>query len=286
MIKTRNGDIISTNESQNRLLAKLYGTIPGRMLLKLLTAPTVSRTVGAFMNSSLSKPLIRRFIKSSGIDTSQYIMTGIHSYNDFFTRKIKPGARTFDMSPESLISPCDSKLSAYRINSRSIFRIKGSFYRVADLLNSYSLAENYKNGWCLIFRLEVDDYHRYCYIDSGRKTDNTYIPGVLHTVNPIALEHYNFYKRNSREYTTLHTEHFGDVIQIEVGAMMVGRIANHHGEYDFSRGEEKGMFLFGGSTIVLLIENGRAVIDKDILSNTDSGFETVVKCGEKIGRAK
>lgn len=283
MIKTRDGKIIVTNEGQNKFLKKLYGSISGRMLLKVLTTPIVSKTVGVFMDSPLSKPMIKSFIKSHNIDTSQYIMTGINSYNDFFTRKIKPGARKIDMAETHLISPCDSKLSAYKINSRSVFRIKDSYYRVADLLKSHSLAEHFKNGWCLIFRLEVDDYHRYCYIDSGSKSDNTFIPGVLHTVNPIALEHYNFYKRNSREYTTLHTDNFGDVIQVEVGAMMVGRIENHHGEALFRRGEEKGKFLFGGSTIVLLIEPGRAAIDSDILRNTAHGYETVVKYGEKIG---
>jgi len=285
MIKTRDGKIISSNKRQNELLSKIYGSFGGRVLLKLLTAPALSGTVGRFMDSSMSKPLINRFIRANNIDISQYVMSGIRSYNDFFTRKLKNGARKIDMAPDHFISPCDSKLSAYKICGKSVFRIKGSYYRVSDLLKSHSLAERYKGGWCLIFRLEVDDYHRYCYIDSGSKSDNTYIPGVLHTVNPIALEHYNFYKRNCREYTTLHTKNFGDVIQTEVGAMMVGRISNHHGEYVFRRGEEKGMFLFGGSTIVLLVEKDRIKIDKDILANTENGYETVVKYGEKIGEA-
>lgn len=193
--------------------------------------------------------------------------------------------RLVDLNVNHLISPCDSKLSAYKICSRSIFRIKDSHYRIEDLLQNKSLAQQYSGGLCLIFRLEVDDYHRYCYIDDGEKGDNIYINGELHTVNPIALEHYNIYKRNCREYTILHTEHFGDVAQVEVGAMMVGRIANHHREYAFLRGEEKGMFLFGGSTIVLLIEKDRVRLDEDILRNTADGFETVVKYGEKIGTA-
>lgn len=284
MIKTRNGKILNSNESQNKLLEKLYGSAAGRILLKILTAPILSKAAGKFLDSPMSKSLIEPFIKSSDIDTSQYILTDIKCFNDFFARRIKPDARKFDMDPNILISPCDSKLTAYKINSRSVFRIKGSYYRVADLLASYSLAEKYKNGLCLIFRLEVDDYHRYCYIDNGTKSDNTFIKGVLHTVNPIALERYNIYKRNSREYTTLHTENFGDVMQIEVGAMLVGKISNNHGEAEFKRGDEKGKFLYGGSTIVLLIEDGKAVIDRDIVKNSAEGFETKVLCGEKIGR--
>ena len=135
----------------------------------------------------------------------------------------------------------------------------------------------------MIFRLEVDDYHRYCYIDRGFKHKNIHINGELHTVNPIALKNCNIYKRNSREYTVLHTKNFGDVTQVEVGAMMVGKILNHHGCYHFEKGEEKGMFLFGGSTIVLLVEKNKIIPCAELLENTAQGFETVVKMGEKIG---
>ena len=284
MIKTRTGKIITTNQKQNKLLKKMYGSTVGRVFLKTLTAPAVSRIAGAFMDSPPSKLLIKPFIKHSGIDTSQYIMDGFSSYNDFFTRVVKPEKRPVDFTPEHLISPCDSKLTVYKIGKNSIFRIKGSRYRVSDLLQNDFLAKRYCGGYCLIFRLEVDDYHRYCYIDNGIKTDNTFIAGELHTVNPIALARYNIYKRNSREYTVLHTEHFGDVVQVEVGAMMVGRIVNHHGECAFFRGQEKGKFEFGGSTIVMLFSKDTIVPDRDILVNSSEGIETVVKYGEKIGR--
>lgn len=284
MIKNRDGKIIKKGRAQNALLEKLYGTLLGRFFLKLLTAPVISRIVGAFMDSPLSEPIIKPFIRAGGIDTSQYIMTGIKCFNDFFTRSIKSGARRVDMDSMNLISPCDAKLTVYKICRKSVFKIKNSCYRISDLLQNDTLAAKYNNGLCLIFRLEVDDYHRYCYFDNGRKTDNIFIPGELHTVNPIALEHYNIYKRNSREYTLLHTKNFGDAVQCEVGAMLVGRIENHHQVYSFRRGEEKGLFLYGGSTVILLLEAGRAVIDSDIMRNSADGFETVVKYGEKIGR--
>lgn len=282
MIKDRNGEIVVTNEKQNILLKKLYGTVCGRVILKALTAPAVSKAAGAFMDSRLSVPLIKRFIKSSGIDTSQYVMKKFRSYNEFFTRRVKRGMRPIDRMPSHFISPCDSKLTVYKIGKSSVFRIKGSRYRVSDLIQNDFLAKRYEGGYCMIFRLEVDDYHRYCYIDSGTKTENTFINGELHTVNPIALEHYNIYKRNCREYTVLHTENFGDVVQIEVGAMMVGRIVNRHGAAEVVRGEEKGKFEFGGSTIVLLVQEDMIRIDDDILRNSAENIETVVKYGEKV----
>ena len=281
MIKDRNGEIVVTNEKQNILLKKLYGTVCGRVILKALTAPAVSKAAGAFMDSRLSVPLIKRFIKSSGIDTSQYVMKKFRSYNEFFTRRVKRGMRPIDRMPSHFISPCDSKLTVYKIGKSSVFRIKGSRYRVSDLIQNDFLAKRYEGGYCMIFRLEVDDYHRYCYIDSGTKTENTFINGELHTVNPIALEHYNIYKRNCREYTVLHTENFGDVVQVEVGAMMVGRIVNRHGAAEVVRGEEKGKFEFGGSTIVLLVQEDMIRIDDDILRNSAENIETVVKYGEK-----
>ena len=106
---------------------------------------------------------------------------------------------------------------------------------------------------------------------------------MLHTVNPIALERYNIYKQNSREFTVLHTENFGDVVQVEIGAMMVGRICNHQETGSFRRGQEKGMFEFGGSTVVLLFEKDKICLNDDILRNSASGIETVVKFGSSIG---
>ena len=78
---------------------------------------------------------------------------------------------------------------------------------------------------------------------------------------------------------------FGDVLMMEVGALLVGRIVNHHGKATVARGQEKGYFQFGGSTVVLLLEKGRVCIDEDILANSKDSAETVVRLGEAIGRA-
>lgn len=233
------------------------------------------------MNSRLSVRRIAHFIESNRIDMSQYEKTQYRSYNAFFTRKVAPGARP--IAKEGLISPCDAKLSVYQLEENAFFSIKGSMYTIPELLCDDILAKEFAGGTCLIFRLTVDDYHRYCYVDSGKKGKNIYIPGILHTVQPIALAHCNIYKRNAREYTVLETEHLGRVVQVEVGAMMVGKIKNHHGPGAFLRGEEKGYFEFGGSTIVLLLKKGAAVLDHELWENTQNGLETVVKYGEKIG---
>ena len=120
----------------------------------------------------------------------------------------------------------------------------------------------------------------------GEKDENVFIQGVLHTVNPIANDFYPIYKENSREYTTLHTNSFGDITIMEVGALLVGKIVNHHGKASVKRGQEKGYFQFGGSTVVLLVEKDKIILDKDIEENSLANIETIVKFGEKVAVKK
>lgn len=280
----RRGKEIRQDNVQNKILNFLYNHKIGRILLKQLIKPWVSRISGLVLNSSCSKILIPLFIKKYKINMTEYETRTYTSYNDFFTRNIKKGLRIIDQKPSHLIAPCDGKLSVYQISQDSHFIIKNTTYTLKSLLRSQKLADHYKDGILLLFRLSVDDYHRYCYIDHGKKSKNYHIQGVFHTVNPIANDVVPVYKENTREFTVLQSENFGQVLIMEVGAMMVGRIVNYHEKANVKRGQEKGRFEFGGSTIILCLEKGRAVIDEDILSNSLQGIETLVKMGEKIGK--
>ena len=284
MKKRRDGTLIAPG-GQDKLLAALYGHVLGRMLLRPLVAPWISKAAGKLLSTRSSCILIKSFIRQNGIDMSQFEAVKYRSYNDFFSRRIKDGARVIDRDPLHFISPCDSKLTALEIGRDTRFTLKHTEYSVASLLKNDALVEKYQGGYALIFRLEVDDYHRYCYAADGEKEENVFIPGKLHTVNPIANDYFPIYKENSREYTVLHTRSFGDAVVMEVGALMVGRIVNHHEKASVVRGQEKGYFQFGGSTVVVLLKKNAAVIDEDILKNSADGIETVVRMGEKIGRA-
>ena len=281
--KTRDGVLCQENSSQDRLLALLYGTAAGRILLKPLTAPIVSRLAGCFLSSGASRILIKPFIRKHRIDMTQFEVIPYPSYNAFFSRKIAPGARPVDPDPRHLISPCDCKLTALPITKNSCFRLKHTDYTVAALLGNEELAAAYEGGYALIFRLTVDDYHRYCYPCDGRLMGAVTIPGRLHTVNPIANDHFPIYKENCREYNILRSIVFGDLVVMEVGALLVGKIVNHRSSGHVLRGEEKGYFQFGGSTIVLLMKAGTVQIDPDILENSRAHIETVVRYGERIG---
>lgn len=283
--KTRNGKLIISTDGQERVLSFLYGNVLGRILLKPLTAPWISRLAGEMLSTRASCFLINGFIKKNNIDMSQFESVKYRSYNDFFSRKIKPEVRPIDKEAHHLISPCDSKLTVMKITKDRRFRLKQTEYTVESLLKSFRLASKYEGGYAMIFRLTVDDYHRYGYIADGKKGKNVKIPGVLHTVNPIANDYFPIYKENSREYTIIRTREFGDVLMMEVGALLVGKIVNHHEEAQVVRGQEKGYFQFGGSTVVVLLKENTVKIDSDILENSSQGIETVVKFGEKIGES-
>jgi len=261
----------------------LYHTAPGRFVLKLLVRPELSRACGKFLDTGLSKGLIKSFIKNNNIDMSEYMDEEYSCFNDCFCRHIKPEARPIDNNPDNLICPCDGLLSAYRIENDLVIPVKQSRYSITDLLQNSELASTYNGGTCLVFRLCVNHYHRYAYPDNGTKGKNIFIPGKLHTVRPIALREVPVFVENSREYTVLSTENFGKVVQMEVGAMLVGKISNNHEEYSFARGEEKGCFLYGGSTIIMLLEKDSAKVNKNLFDTTKCEVETPVKMGQVIG---
>lgn len=278
-----NGKEYIYDTTQDKFLRLLYGTAPGRRIISRLVRPGVSEFAGRVMDSRISSLFISRFVRKNGIKLSEYVPTRYRSYNDFFTREIKTESRSFPDDVNVLASPCDGKVTAHRISDRLVMKIKGTDYSIKSLLLNRELCEEFAGGYCVIIRLSVDNYHRYAYIDDGYKTDNYYIAGLFHTVNPVAMEHNNIYYENSREYTVIDTEHFGRIVQMEVGALAVGRIVNYDGEGQIERGAEKGYFEFGGSTVVLLLKSEQVRIDDVFLKNTEEGFETFIKLGERLG---
>jgi phosphatidylserine decarboxylase len=261
----------------------LYSNFLGRALIKLLINPTISDISGKLLNTRLSTLIINTFINNNNIDMTEYVPQKYTSYNQFFVRKIKPEARPFSQEPYALVSPCDGKLSVYKINKFSKFNIKDTEYTLSSLLKDPKLVSEYNNGYCLIIRLSVDDYHRYHNIDNGEIISNRTIKGFFHTVNPIANDYYPIYKENTREYTIIQGETFDKYIQMEVGAMMVGKIVNRKHSGNLIKFSEKGHFEFGGSTVILLFKENQVSIDEDLIINTQNGYESLVKLGEKIG---
>lgn len=283
IVRDREGNEYEEKES---LTVKLFYANPiGRGVVKVFSLPIFSKVVGGFLNNKTSKVMIKKFVKKNDINLDEFENKKYKSFNDFFTRKKIQIKVKFDKY--IFTSPCDARLSVYKISDEGIFSIKDSNYSISDLLDNDPIYKEFIGGDLLIFRLCKDDYHRYHYIDNGYQGKSVYIPGTLNTVRPIALRKIKVFKRNAREYTILHTDNFSDIVQIEVGAIMVGKIVNlHKGEYKFKKGEEKGYFEFGGSTICLMIKKNKVIIDEDIIKNSNDGAETLVSCMSKIGVQK
>lgn len=261
----------------------LYGTPLGRAVLKLITRPAFSEFMAVYLNSAFSKWLADVYIKKYGISLDECVKKTYPSFNSFFIRKKKK--TVFDRAPDSLISPCDGYLSAYKIDAGLSFTVKRAEYNIGSLLNDKAAAQRYSGGVCLVFRLAPHNYHRYIFIDSGFVRKSVSIRGVLHCVRPIAYENFPVYHQNSREYTVIQSESLGAYIQMEVGALLVGKIRNRPNIKRVSRGMEKGCFEFGGSTIILIFEKDKVALCDEIIKNTENGRETPVKIGQKIGRS-
>ncbi len=280
MRKTTNINTLTPSGLQSFLYRNKFG----RSILKLLIMRGVSRVAGAFLNTRLSSVFVKGFVKNNGVDLSEFEQTKFRSYNDFFTRKILPERRPVTLDKKALISPADSRLLCLDIDESLRFNIKNSYYSLPSFLCDESLADEFLGGKLLIFRLCVDDYHRYCFFDDGEILSTKFISGKLHTVQPIALEKDNFFKENCREICVMQTKNFGKAVMVEIGALMVGKIVNHSHTGAFCKGQEKGYFQFGGSTVCVLLQKDAVSIDKEIIDNTKQGLESRVLFGETIGR--
>ena len=266
-------------EYGGKSLEFLYHTVPGRILLKTFFSRRIySNLNGLWMKSPISARKIKPFIQEYHIDLSDCERTDFKSFDDFFTRKCN--CRT-DAGAEDLISPCWGRLAAHVIDEGLALKIKGSIYTLQELVDNRFELSQYAGGMCLVYRLALQDCHRYFFCDEGEVLRTEEIAGVLHTVRPIS-ESYRVFCRNHRICTLMRTKHFGDVIQIEVGALQIGRISNHEIK-NFSRMEEKGYFSYGGSTIIQVFPAGVISLDEDIQRFSEEGTEVLVRAGEKIG---
>lgn len=265
----------------------LYKTVPGRALLKILVQPGVSQMAGKLLSSKMSRCLIPYYIRKHNIDLGdiQIPEDGFSSFNDFFTRKRY--IQCPYVAKGQLISPCDGFLTAVKINKHTCFEIKHTRYSLRELLRDEKLAKVFDGGTALIFRLTPANYHRYCYPVNGRIISSRKIEGKLHCVRPIALETLPVFIQNSREYQVIKSEAHGMIVQMEVGALLVGKIANHKEIIKGSVvriGEEKGYFEFGGSTIILLFQKENVNLKECMCDEFKGNREIRVRLGESMER--
>lgn len=285
--KTLDDYIIYTKPASGAFMDFLYSNPIGRVGLKLIANKTFANIERVLLDTPLSALAIDPFIKANGIDISEYVPTKYNSFNEFFTRDILPYKRSFDLDDSAVISPSDGKITAYKLTDGARFKIKRCNYSVKSLLRSEKLAKYYAGGSIVIVRLSVDDFHHYCYPLSGVKSSNRVIDGVLHTVMPMVYDYVPVYTENAREYCTITADNGEKITMAEIGALGVGKITNYKLlDGKVKKGYEKGMFEFGGSSIILFFPKNGFEINEKFFTNTADGYETYVQLGDTIGYKK
>ncbi|PQE30375.1 phosphatidylserine decarboxylase protein [Rutstroemia sp. NJR-2017a WRK4] len=235
---------------------------------------------------------IQKFINFHQLDLSEVLLPldQFKNFNEFFYRQLKPDARPCSApdNPRIIVSPADCRSVVFnRMDEATRIWVKGREFSVERLLNGAypEDAKRYTNGALGIFRLAPQDYHRFHIpVDGVMGTPKT-IEGEYYTVNPMAIRSaLDVYGENVRVVVPIDSVAHGRVMVICVGAMMVGStvITRKAGD-NVKRAEELGYFKFGGSTILLLFEEGAMRFDDDLVGNSSEALETLIRVGMSIG---
>lgn len=267
------------------LVRFLYSTRLGSVIESALARRLLSDVYGLYQSSGISRRKVNRFISDFDLDMSEYVAGPFNSFNDFFIREFRSGARTFPSDSTTMGAVAEGRYLGYEtITPEMSFPVKGQYLSSEALLDHPKYNQRFMGGPLIIARLCPVDYHRFHFPDSGKERDRYERQGQYHSVNPLALSKIpQVFCINKRSISILETENFGELAYIEVGAMCVGEIAQSYKvKSSFSRGQEKGYFLFGGSTVILIGTPGSWIPSKDILINTGNKIETFVKLGDRI----
>lgn len=199
---------------------------------------------------------------------------------------MQPGVRRFPSSPGEMGALAEARYFGWtRLDAEQRFPVKGSSLNAGEILGNAQRARPFIGGPVLLVRLAPVDYHHVHYPDHGRTLDQDRLGHRLWTVNWHALLNKpDILFSNERNVNILETRHFGRLAFVEVGALSVGRIVQVHPlDAPFERGEEKSVFRFGGSAIVVFGEPGMWRPSDDLLAHTKEGVETLVRLGEPVG---
>lgn len=284
------------DRKQNRFIVeKIFGESGMRFLYEnpmgkalestLLSRPWFSKLYGAYQNSPLSRRAISQFIEDFKIPMDEFDSGPFSSFNDFFIRKFRPGIRTFEKTPNRFPAPAEGRyLVLPSVTETTNLPVKGANLNGPTLLGDTPEMRRFYGGPGFIARLCPVDYHRFHFPDGGKVISETRIQGPLHSVNPVALaSRGDLLFRNERQITVIETENLGALAYVEVGAICVGKIVQtFSSDRPISRGQEKGYFLFGGSTVIVIGEPGKFHFDSDLLEKSKSGTECLIRLGEGI----
>ncbi|MGB8467806.1 MAG: archaetidylserine decarboxylase [Candidatus Babeliales bacterium] len=204
-----------------------------------------------------------KYINTDDIDAAT--LARCRTFNDIFTRKLKPDARPIAQPHDNavVVSPADgAMLVVPNIQHNTEFIVKGKPFTLERFFNNHQQAAVYAGGTLVIIYLSPVDYHRFHMPVTGRTIQHTHINGAYESVHPSIFNQIQPLQENERHVIMIETPHQVPIAYFAVGAMFVGQI-----QYttaigtSLHKGEELGYFCFGGSTIALLFPPNSFILD-------------------------
>lgn len=260
-----------------------YGNPLGKLALHgFVKRPFFSKWYGRKMDQPKTTAKIAPFLQTYGLDPADFEKKPeeFTSFNDFFYRKLKPGARP--IADCDFVFPADGRhLGFAKASEISSVFIKGQKFDVAGLLDDPELAKKYEDGPLMLSRLCPVDYHRFHFPCAGIPGETRVVNGPLFSVSPLALrQNLSYMWQNKRTITELKTESHGTVVCMEIGATCVGSIhQTYTADKTVEKGQEKGYFAFGGSSTILLFEPDSVKLSADLLKSSAKIMELYAKQG-------
>jgi phosphatidylserine decarboxylase len=279
-----------------RWLRWTYENPVGRLALWLVVRRAVySYVYGWQMNKRVSSFKILPFIVAYNLDVEEFAKSAFafKTFNEFFCRALKPAARPVAPDARVAVLPADGRHLVFPdVDNADGFYVKGAKFTLADLFGEAQLppgqqvlAPRFAGGAMIISRLAPVDYHRFHFPVGGKTSEPQFINGWLYSVHPIALRcNLRYLVENRRMVTLVESPQFGTVAMVEIGATAVGRIRQTFipGRV-IAKGEEKGLFAFGGSCVITLFARDRIRFDADLVEQSAQHRETYAKMGERLG---
>jgi phosphatidylserine decarboxylase len=272
----------------------LYGDHFFKRLVSSSILPLISRYpffsafYGYLQKRPSSKKKILPFIKKFEVDPSEFLepISNFQSFNDFFIRKLNPSVRPIAQGDSIAVIPADARYYFYQDTGADLgFSVKGERLNLKTLLLNDPLAEEFEGGSLLIARLCPSDYHRFHFPCDCLPGETRFINGWLYSVNPIAVKkNISIFTQNKRTVCELESKTFGKILYVEIGATNVGSIHETYTPFIPQRkGDEKGYFEFGASSLILLFKKGTILFDPDLLYATQRGVEMRCLMGQRMG---
>lgn len=257
-----------------------YGDFLGKVLLHLLFKRIWWGFIyRCYKKSSLSIKSIARDIKRFNIDMDLYEVEEWKSYNHFFSRYFKEGVRDFSSRTDELAAFAEGKYLVYDSSLVKDIKVKDEILSLKRTISCQS------ECYYIVCRLCPVDYHHYHYPCAGTLKKSYLVRGAYDSVNIFAQKYKPLILFRNKRWVNVLSTNFGEILYIEVGGMSVGTIKNlHQAGYDFNKGEMKGQFEYGGSSLVMVLPKDKIKLREDVLTHSKLGRETFLKLGDHLGQ--